>query len=88
MDLSISMNILHVTHEMLDSSMPLNFVNNDLLRSGFHLCLHLYCICIGLSFGDTLRVGRFLIVFLICRSSGASGFTFTWEQYRTKSLKK
>lgn len=26
---------------MLDSSMPLSFVD-DLLRSGFHLCLHLY----------------------------------------------
>lgn len=41
MDLSISVNILNVTDEMLDSSMPLSFVD-DLLRSGFHLCLHLY----------------------------------------------
>lgn len=34
MDLSTSMNILNVTDEMLDSSMPLSFAN-DLLRSGY-----------------------------------------------------
>lgn len=33
------MDIVNITNEMLDSSMPASF-GKDLLRSGFHLYLH------------------------------------------------